>query len=829
MSELALRRINNHITSTKRGPMAWYLLPPQRWSFRSSSEREQLIMSGASRYASLIGRRLHLRVTTRPYPVDRWARGVDEAFPNSLPGWAEHLRTEQRRAFNLTLAHKEVYLGVQLHDQRLRRQAALEECQLIDSIMGGPGFDARRVTPQELEYLLHRSVSLGAPAPLTLPPPHEEWDEEDFAQYTDRATWTTRPFDRSVRIVTDVNGEQHVRHVVVLTLGRMQDLDIPDSMEPWLQRSDRLFPVEWSIIADVVETSKVRKELHDTLARIKAQLDHYADHDEIPPSALTRQEERAIQVEDEVTNPNPLHTRVHCWVRAAVSGNTELEALDRAKALTDLYLPQLPLARGADQFRTAREFIPGESLANSGHKRRMPVTTFAAGVPAVASVIGDRAGFRIGSTAGASRRAACWHPWQAMEVRERSGATVVSGTLGSGKSTLLGTIGYWAALAGIKTVILDPSGPLARICTMPELRKYSRAIDLMNAIPGALNPYAVIADPVPEHYLANRVDGMSDEEWQTECISLYRRAILTTQAARRMLCSDTLTSLLPFNLVRETSTQMALTDAARRVPGVQHSSPRDVITKLASETGSNAEHAHYLARTLTDIAELPQAQLIFPEDGREPINTVNDNLVLQVLTMRGNVLPEIGKPREEWSMAETIGIPLMTLGAYLTSRHVYSVDMNVRKLVVLDEVMNFTRVSSGQTLVRELSRDSRKFNLRAIFSGQNVTDSLLAGIENFLDNSFAGRTEGEAEQTAVLRALGIPRGVGYEQVIGSLSPRERQTESRTGFREFIWNDGDDGIEKIRIDVPEALRTVLDTTANPLQLQKRILTSVELTA
>ena len=76
-SGLALRRISGHCTVTADKIHAWYLLDPQGWSFRPDSVREQLIIDGADTYAQLVKRSIHIRVTTRPYPVSRWAADHD--------------------------------------------------------------------------------------------------------------------------------------------------------------------------------------------------------------------------------------------------------------------------------------------------------------------------------------------------------------------------------------------------------------------------------------------------------------------------------------------------------------------------------------------------------------------------------------------------------------------------------------------------------------------------------------------------------------------------------------------------------------------------------
>src|SRR5256885_14536664 len=115
----------------------------------------------------------------------------------------------------------------------------------------------------------------------------------------------------------------------------------------------------------------------------------------------------------------------------------------------------------------AREFIPGEPLANTGYLRRMPVKLFAAALPQAASTVGDRRGDLIGRTAGTSRRPVFLDLHFPMEGRERSRPAVFVAEPGGGKSTLKGALGYLAARRGIQVTLLDPSGPLARLAALP--------------------------------------------------------------------------------------------------------------------------------------------------------------------------------------------------------------------------------------------------------------------------------------------------------------------------------------------------------------------------
>ena len=79
------RSIDGHLLRTSQEVYAWYRLAPQRWSFRSDSQRQDLITAIAGQYSELQGRWLHLRVTTRPYPVRMWAEAHVHNAVNRLP------------------------------------------------------------------------------------------------------------------------------------------------------------------------------------------------------------------------------------------------------------------------------------------------------------------------------------------------------------------------------------------------------------------------------------------------------------------------------------------------------------------------------------------------------------------------------------------------------------------------------------------------------------------------------------------------------------------------------------------------------------------------
>ncbi|UUZ44322.1 hypothetical protein LP422_17935 [Janibacter limosus] len=216
------------------------------------------------------------------------------------------------------MADKEVYLGVSIPDARraLRLVGGLmpslsdhevaslhKPVRETGEILALPGLEGVPVTPRELEWLLHRSCALGLPAPINLGSPDDgEWAEEDLHEFTDQIRWTATPFGRTLRVHGELDGEVIERHVCLMAVGRMTDLDIPPGV-PWMQRTDELtFPVEWSGRIRIDDPAKVGQAMRRNIQKIRSQKQHYEiEHDEPAPGALDRQAAKALAVEDEIS------------------------------------------------------------------------------------------------------------------------------------------------------------------------------------------------------------------------------------------------------------------------------------------------------------------------------------------------------------------------------------------------------------------------------------------------------------------------------------------------------------------------------------------------
>jgi hypothetical protein len=823
--ELAITEIAGHLTFTPNSVTAWYWLPEVRWAFRPDAEREALLSAISEQYAGLAGFRIHLRRTSKPFPADQWARIVDAHAPNPLPtvpgapSWSDHLVAAQQHLLSVNHAEGQTYLGITFARRTLgdtlserfgrmfnkgvsggERRRMARTIEQFDEVLGAFGMRGRRVTARELEWLLYRSVALCMQPPTTLSPvEHGAWDQGDLLALTEQIERYRTPYGSTVKLVNRMTAEE--RHVAVLAVGRMEPLDIPERHEPWLHFHERLpWPMELSSRVDILGPSDSFRNLEHRLRLIRSQQIDYAEHGIDAPPELERLAKRALTIGDDITTGLPVDSsRAHGWHRIAVSGRTREECLERARRLTQLYSREMriSLQHPKNQDWLAREFIPGEPLANTGYLRRMPIKLFAAGLPQAASTVGDRRGDLIGRTSGTSRRPVFLDLHFPMEVRERSGLAVFVAEPGGGKSTLLGALGYLAARRGVQVTLLDPSGPLARLCAMPELAPYSRVLNLTGSEQGTLAPYALIPTPLRSHFATGPT---GDREFEI--------AVSNARAERRMLVQDICMMLVPPQVAREASTATMLRHAVRQVPAEETSSLDDVVALLQS---IGDDESRELGNLLLDTAEMPLATLFF---GQPASGALSSDTALTVITMAGLRLPDLKIEREYWSAEESLALPMLHTAHRLAVRRCYGGEMSRRKLVGLDEAHFMEGWRSGRSFLIRLARDSRKWNLAALVASQNPRDILGLDVQNLVSTVFVGRIAEDTEiAEEALRLLRVPTGVGYEQTLAALSQADTSSQARLGFREFVMRDVDGRVQKLRVDVSYVadLLKYLDTT------------------
>ena len=607
----------------------------------------------------------------------------------------------------------------------------------IDELLRHPGFEGTPASPRQLEWLLHRSCSLGLPAPLTLGAAEDaEWDRDDLGEFTDHVTWTAVPYGRTIVVRGEAEGAEIQRHVCILSVGRMTDLEIPPGV-PWIQRTDQLpFPVEWSARVTIEDAGRVGLAMRRNIQRIRSQKEHYEhEHAEPAPGGLDRQASKALVVEDELSSGlSGLSTRTAGWYRIAVSGATQEEALDRATGVRQLFAPQVTISRPADQYAVARELIPGEKLGRTAYKRRMPVTTMAAAVPTATAKVGDRVGIHLGETSGTSSRVVTWEPWSATEQAEESGLAVICAGLGGGKSTAGGNIIYRTVMQSVSWTVLDPSGRLTALCQLPQLDAVSKAVDLLDAAPGALCAYRVIAEPRREHFF-------SEVEW--------RVAQANAHATRRLLASSVLRSVRPRQMQDHVLTEVALMRAVGEVSAATTSSLSDVVTALGRVDG-DPERQRHAATCTTSSPKLPGPAMGDCSSRRGIGTTTTPTSRCSRRTPRGGTFSD-DKAKGSEDLDERLSMCVLYLAAWLAQRAMYMGDRHARKGIFIDEAWALSTFTTGRRFIERAGRDSRKHNTRVLMASQNPSDLLRLDLANLVSAAFIGRhgREGAGGRAAV--------------------------------------------------------------------------------
>jgi hypothetical protein len=812
-----LRAVVGNVTLTKKTVTVWFVEEPVSTSFRPASEVEEHIASAAASIAELSGSRVYWRVSTRPYAARSFAEATHEdaiRAGNPLPGWADFLEREQRHLLGSSLSEKWVYFGVRIGTtRRYPRNPARELHELmprlreVSDVVSAYGLDARPANATDMEWLLRRSVGLGLPAPNVPSALVGDYEIEDLPELWEHATWTAEPAARMLTVSgLTPSGSPIERKVAILTMGRMEEMAVPqDSGGGWMQRTDRLdFPVEWSCVVDVLPNDKVVAGLRRQMDKIVDQWKHYTeDHGIDPPESLKRQRALALATEDEISeSAGGLATRTEGWYRLAVWGDSDKEVFDKVAAVKKLYGRKVAWWHNHDQYRLAREFIPGEPLANTAARRRMSVTALAAALPAATAEIGDRVGCVLGWTSGTSKRAVAWHPWHDMEVHDQSGVMILAGTLGSGKTVAGASIVYRTVMSGARWIILDPSGRLGALCDVPELRDHARYVNLLKGRDGELNPYRVVAQPDKAHFA-------SIKEWETAC---------EEAAAQRMsLCKDILTKFLPKEMRSTTEAASVLTRAVHGVGGKHTSSPNDVLDALLGvadrRTDPDLTQAHrIIARDicteLRSLASTPKGRLIFPSGYMNDYpreSTPGRDTKLVVYSLAGLQFPreemlDSGDENPETRMS----LALFNLSAWLTQRSIYEGDPDERKGVMIDEGHALAVLTSGRSLMQKSATDSRKHNARIILASQNVTHFDLGDLGNLVGAALVGRTKPGPAADAALGVLGVTTTPEYEKILSRLSKGSRRTvgpSASAKWKEFVFSDGrGEGAERIVFDV-----------------------------
>lgn len=852
----AKQMIRNLILRQDGTVLAGYRVGPARWDFTSAEAKAAQMSRDADVFAHLVGREYRQETSTRPHPVRQWAAQLDARTSNQTPDvhtcgmqmdridlllgrcgcetWNTHLLRMQSAIAQTGMDDKVVFryfsLNVKvgsrfdLHKELTahlagRKVPALmtaiitDEKRVHDIVSGWPG--TRRMSEYEQAWLRTRRLAPGHQPTGVYSAERDGWDELALPALADNVRWTETPFGRTVKTNYWSDGVQAESHVRVLSVSRLSDLRYPENgLPPWqvlaesvLDSSGVPFAVEWSLAGRLLSGEQMSDTAELELRKAQFTQRDYRMHDETPPSVIGKGIDVALETRDQVTTGQGVESgRFLGQINVIITGVTPEQVEERCAAFIRMYSAgglRMDFAGADSQSFYLQSTIPGEAIDQHGFQRRLRLSYLAAGMPNVTSVVGDSRGPYLGHTRGSSRRPVMHDPHYATEgLRTGRSANMhaLISTLGGGKSVLMGSIAYNLARRGIRTIISDPSGPLARLCTMPEIAAVSQEINLLTGRKGILNPPSLIPNPAKE-------DFPDAGDWAD--------AMEQTRAERRDLAVDMALRCLPEDLVADGSTNAVRTREALRLAAREHAETHswettstlwDLVDNLLM---ANDAHASAVAGALVDASTAPLLRLLFPARGAGPVDGFSHyDKTLTVITTPGINRAVDGTLRRDWNPSEIGADAVLRLVALFTNRLVYSKTRHERAAVFFDEAETLTDFGPGRSMLSRLGRDHSKWNLAVYLGVKSINPQMLSGeLKNFLASIFVGRMASAEPAQQVLDLLGLtdPR---YVETLMNLST--------TVPGEWVHLDVDGNIGGIRVDVDyhQRLKEILLTDPTP---------------
>lgn len=858
------KQIVGNLLSLKDGTvLAGYRIGPARWDFTGGDAKNSRMNRDADVFSHLTGREYRERVSTRPHPVQTWARQLDARTPHPTPDvhtcdmsmskgdllrgrcgcetWNGHLVRMQQAVATTGMDDKVIFryfslnanpiskfdLARHLRDYRAGGKphphltALLEdEKRVADVVTGWPG--SRRMTAAEQGWLRMRSISPGT-QPIRQGDDLDGWDESSLPSLANNFQWEETPFGRSVLTRSWVDGAMQETAVRVLTVARLADLNYPENgLPPWqvyaesaIDAAGQPFPVEWSIVGRLRSGAEMESEVELELRKAQFIQRDYRMHKETPPGTIEQGIAIAVNTRDQVTTGQAMEAaRFQGQVNVVITGqarfnNEGIQVLSAAEVVEErcsiferMYAQgglRMDFTGANCQSYMLQSTIPGEPYDKIGYQRRMRLPYLAAGMPNVSAAVGDSRGPYLGHTRGASRRPVMHDPHLATEGLATGRAQnmhLAIGTLGAGKSVLEGSIGYNAARRGIRTVISDPSGPLAALTRMPEIADVSQEINLLNGRRGILNPASLVRNPLLDEF---------------EGPGQYAEALAQAQAERRDLMVDMALRCLAQDLLDDRAgmrTREVLRIAARRhaerAVWEQTSTMWDLMAQLRYQED---EHAEAVRGALIDASTAPLLRLLFTQEGEQATTSQYDK-TLTVITTPGIVRAVDGTPRREWNPMEVGADAVLRLVGLFTDRLIYSKTRSERCVAIFDEAESLTDFGPGRSMLSRLGRDHSKWNIAVYLATKSINPQMLSGeLRNFLASVFVGRMASGEPAEAALDLLGL-HDKRYVEVLLNLS--------NTVPGEFVHLDVAGNVGGLRVDVDyfPALKNALLTDPTP---------------
>jgi len=782
---LAAYAESGHLLATPDGVWAYYALQGQDMHGRSADERAAIQRAQAHRWGELRGHRVYVRQTSHPFDHNAWARRIDLQHPHpdlppekitdamvtrrlidrpGAPSFGDVLAAGQVLAGGTGRRKTQAVLGVRISTRPVKGVAELDVIlkaspvaspkledarsarARIDAAVAKAGFEGTPLTTNSLAWLTHASLGMGAPVPPVLIdyPGRKSWDENAVPGFTNPVQASEDPYGLTTELKIARDSTVYTKHVAIQYVDRFHDRS--EAADPFLGWT-LAYPTPLEVVGvfDVIDGNQLKRQAEKARRKARDIEHHHLEHDQDPPREVARGIELALDIEDQLAHGDtPTRTRlVGSWCVAVVR-DTEHEACEAARAVRVAAEEEAGVVLYHDygQYDLWRAFTPGEPFpATGGHVCQAPARFAASALmPNVSVEAGDPTGFLVGPVAG-GHDLMLFDPFGGAR-RNLSGVNLVCADQGGGKSALAGSLLWWTARLGIRTLAVDPSGPWKRLTQLSDLKRDAHFLDMASATPGTLVPTIMVPEP-------RRRDYPDETSW--------RNAVATSEANRIELMVDTLYGLLPYGYRQsEHKASAIITSVCSRIGGAYGENPWRYVEALRADTEYGL-----LAREIAgqlDAAAKMRGALIFPAPGTEvdpgKAKGLLNRATFTVISTHGMPVPPHGvSDMNKWTPAQQASVPIHNLVANLATLAMYeSRDEPVN--LTFDELRQVNSVGSSFTsLVNRLVVDSRKFfgHVGLLFQSPRMVMELDESIANLAGCIWVGRLdEKDAKDARVL-------------------------------------------------------------------------------
>jgi hypothetical protein len=697
---------------------AWTYLRLRTFSYDVLSTGEKMghLARGDRLFYGLRGRVGHLLVISRIYPVATWADDLRQQAVDPTPGWDPFVTEVAAHLQGQAVRTREVYLGVRLGDRPktllssmagrveqplgLRdprpsddeRQVLREQVEDLLEAIGDP--TARPATDAELRLLVHHAHWRGTrrDAETVEMPRRPAWGGEAVAL----ADCQLRIQPGRIRLGTD-DDKAFTTSVAIKHIPARSEF--PGARE-WFAGLPA--GAEISMHFQVLTAAEAAGLARGQARVARDQANHDAEVNAEPGADVVEAERMALEMEATATrDKQPV---IRCWPRIILTAPDERQLERKVQELrSNLADYGIEVEQTSDwQAHLFVESLIGSTVNLPVFEQLMPPSTLAGTMFQASSNLGDERGFYQGVTLrGATRNLVMLDPVGAGEADQPTGISI-TGPMGKGKSFLaFGKFAYPARLYGADVLIIDPHRQATALTQMDGLG-FTQVIEFGPEHAGRLDPFRVI----PDHGQA---------------------AIVAADVARAML-SPTLAAAVDSWILT----------AALQEAGQDQPSMRGMLRWLLEANNDDARHAGDFLRGCAD--RLALAQSCFGVGTLPPLQLKG---ALTVVQFGGITLPGAGKPKDDFSSEERLGLALMRAVTALVHQMLAMEDRHRRKLIVFDEYWTVGQSESGGRMADEVNRTGRKTNTHLVLVTQKIRD--LGGAAELVGMQIQFGTDNESE------------------------------------------------------------------------------------